>query len=233
MSEKGKFTIARYVSHGERFEIVVYPDEALKFKEGKMKDITKVLVYDMVYRDSKKGLRASEDELRRVFGTIDIHRVAEKILKDGELLLTAEQRRKMIEEKRKQVIMFISRNCIDPRTNTPIPPTRIENAMNEAKVSIDPFKSVEEQAMEIVKALRRIIPIKVAKALMAVKIPAQYVGKAYNVLYKMGEIKRESWLPDGTWIAELEIPAGLQPVLIEKVNSLTKGEGEVRLLKSI
>jgi len=36
---------------------------------------------------------------------------------------------------------------------------RIENAMDEAKIHVDAFKSTEEQVTEIVKAIKKIIPI--------------------------------------------------------------------------
>ncbi|RLF23301.1 MAG: ribosome assembly factor SBDS [Thermoprotei archaeon] len=228
--ERGKYVIARYSSHGERFEIIVEPEAAWRFREGKEKDLRKVLVYDVIYKDAKKGLRASEETLMKVFGTTDPYKVAEQILRKGEIQLTAEQRRRMIEAKRRQIIEFISRNCIDPRTGHPHPPSRIESALEEAKVGIDPFKPAEEQAMNIIKALQRILPIKIARALIAVKIPAAYVGRAYGVLSRMGTITRQAWLPDGSWMAELEIPAGMRPILIEKVNQLTKGEGEIRIL---
>ncbi len=230
MSEKWKYVIARYESRGEHFEIIVYPEEAWRFREGREKDVRKVLVYDVIYKDAKKGLRASEEALMKVFGTTDVYKVAEIILKNGEIQLTTEQRRKLIEAKRRQIINFIARNCVDPRTGLPHPPSRIESAMKEAGVRIDPFRDPEEQAQEVIKALRRILPLKVAKALVVVKIPAAYVGKAYGVLIRIGDVKREAWLPDGSWIAEIEIPAGLQPTLIEKVNSLTRGEGQVKLL---
>ena len=49
----------------------------------------------------------------------------------------------MQEDKRKQVISTIAREGINPQNGLPHPATRIENAMNEAKVKIDPFKSVD------------------------------------------------------------------------------------------
>jgi len=230
--ESGKYVIARYESHGERFEIIVYPEEAWRYREGREKDVRKVLVYETIYKDAKKGLRASEESMIKVFNTEDIYKIADIILKHGEIQLTAEQRKKMIEAKKRQIINFIVRNCVDPRTGAPHTPTRIESAMEEAGVRIDPFKNPEEQAQDVIKALRRILPLKIAKAIVAIKIPPAYVGKAYGILSRIGNIKREAWLPDGSWIAEIEIPAGLQPTLIEKVSELTHGTGQVKIISS-
>ena len=59
----------------------------------------------------------------------------------------------MVEDKRKQVIDYICHQAVDPKTNLPHPPMRIENAMEQIRYPIDPYKSVEEQARDIIKLL--------------------------------------------------------------------------------
>ena len=225
-----KYVIARYSAKGHTFEILVNPDLALKVKEGKDVNIDELLVGDYVYKDARRGLKASPEALRSVFGTDDIRKVAIEIVKRGEIHLTAEQRRRIIEEKKRQVINLIAKNAIDPKTKLPIPPKRIENAMEQARVSIDPFKPAEAQLEEIVSKLARVIPIKIAKAYLAVKIPPQYSGRAYRVVAGFGEIKKQNWLSDGSWSVEVEIPAGMQKEFIDKINELTHGTAEVKVL---
>jgi len=132
--------------------------------------------------------------------------------------------------KKRQIIDFIARNCVDPRSNLPHPPIRIENALNEAKVSINPFEDAEVQAIEVIKALRAILPLKVAKASLEIKVPAVHAGKVYSLVSKTGNVKRSEWLSDGSWRGEVEIPAGLLPSLIDKLNTLSKGEVQVKTL---
>jgi len=225
-----EYVVARLEIKGHKFEVLVVPDLALKVKEGKNVDMREVLVGEIVYKDARKGLKASEELIKKIFGTTDPYTVAKEIIKRGELQLTAEQRRRMIEQKKKQIIAFISRNAIDPKTGLPHPPSRIEKAMEEAKVGVDPYKDVESQALQIVKAISRILPIKIAKALMQVKIPPKYSGKAYSQLQRLGEVKKTQWLSDGSLYAEIEIPAGLQQEFIDKINAITKGEAEVKVL---
>ncbi len=224
-------SIARLYIKGERFEILVNPDLALDYRSGKPVSLDNVLITDTIYKDAKKGERASITTLQKIFGTTDSKVIADIILKKGEVPLTAEQKNKLIEEKRKQIINFISRNCIDPRTNAPIPPTRVELALEEAKFHIDPFKDPEQQAMDALKALKSIIPIKMAKAVLGVRIPAMYAGKAYNQVSKLGTVLKSSWQTDGSWVGEIEIPAGMQDSFIARLNELTKGSGEVKILK--
>ncbi len=105
-----KFTTARLSRGQDRFEILVKPQPALDYKLGKPIPISQVLMIEEVYSDSGKGTRASEEKLQKNFGTTDAAKVAEEIMRAGELQLTTEQRRQLIDEKRRQIISIISRN---------------------------------------------------------------------------------------------------------------------------
>ncbi len=229
MSEK--YTIARINICGENFEILVKPDEAYAYRTGKKIQLSDVLVADTVFSDANKGMKASEEKLRKAFGTVNISEIADIILKRGTLQLTAEQRRRMIEEKKNRIITFISRNCVDPKTKLPHPPLRIEQAMKQIHYPIDPFKSVEEQAREIIKLLRPILPLSMEEIEVTVKIPSQYVGKAYGIVRGFGSVKEEKWLPDGSWKATLKMPAGLYGSFLEKVGEATKGSLEAKVIE--
>jgi ribosome maturation protein SDO1 len=214
----------------EHFEVLVKPQKALDYRMGKTAAITEVLAAETIFSDANKGTKASEENLRKAFGTTDSLKIAETILTKGTLQLTTEQRRKMIEDKRKQIVDFISRQSVDPKTNLPHPPTRIENAMEQIRYSLDPFKPVEEQAKEIIKALRIILPLKMEQVSLSVSIPATYSAKAYGSIKGFGTIKREEWRPDGSWYGILEMPAGSYAPFLEKLGEITKGTGEAKIV---
>ncbi|CCC81471.1 ribosome assembly factor SBDS [Thermoproteus tenax] len=228
-----KVAIAKLDRGGEHFEILIDPDAALELKTGKSIGLDKVLVHEEIYKDARKGLRASEQSLKKVFGTTDVRKIAEIIIKEGEIPITAEQRRRMIEEKRKQIVEWISRNCIDVRTKTPVPPQRVENALEQVRAAIDPFKPVEEQIQHILKDLQRVLPIKVATVRIALSIPAAYVQKVRGLMSKSAKVVNERFRSDGSWEATVEAPAGLQDMLIGRVNDITHGEGDVKILEII
>ncbi len=229
---KRNYVIARYEKDGYVFEILVDPDAALDMRLGKSIGIDKVLITDTIYKDARKGLRASEESLMRVFKTTDPRKVAEFIVKNGELPLTADQRKRLIEQKRKQIIDWISRNCIDTRTRTPVPPQRVETAMQQVDVAIDPFKPIEEQVNAIIKALQKILPLKVAVSVLEVRAPAEYAHKVRGTLSRMGRVVKERFEGDGSLVMQLEVPAGLQDTIIAKVNELTHGSGDVKLMST-
>jgi len=223
--------IARYERKGMHFEILVDPHAAEKVIEGQPVNIVENLAIDTIFKDARKGEKASEEAIREVFGTLDIGEIAIKIIKEGEIQLTVKQRREMQERKKKAIIDWIARSSMDPRTKLPHPRERIELAMEEAKVHIDPFKPVEEQVKKILDAIRPILPISIENVKVEIKIPAQYSGRAYGEIVKMVKMLKEEWLSDGSFKCIVEIPAGLQTELYDMLNKITKGEVITRLLK--
>ena len=225
-----KAIVARY-KHGKRtFEILVDPEEAYLIRSGAKQEIEDALAVDEIFFDASKGDKATEEDLMSVFSTTDVGEIARKIVKAGELQLTAEQRKKKVEEKKKMVVDRIARISINPQTNAPHPPTRIEIAMHEAKVHIDPFKSVDELVTETVKALRAIIPIRIEEKEIAIKIPAAYTGHVYE-LKRNFEVLQEEWQKDGSFIALVKVPAGMKDELFSFLNRITRGEAQTKIVK--
>ena len=223
--------IAKLKTQGHNFEILVDCDGALAFKSGKDIDIRSILAAQKIFSDAKKGLDAPENAMKAIFGTQDPLEVAKTIIKKGEIPLTTEYKEKLREEKRKQIISIIHVNAVDPQTHLPHPPQRIENAIAEAKVHIDEFQDVHKQVQEIIKKIRPILPIKFEVKEIAVKIPAEHAAKSYAAVKQFGRMLREDWQTDGSWVAVIEMPGGLENDFYDKINKLTHGNIEAKVLK--
>jgi ribosome maturation protein SDO1 len=224
-------TVVRYSFEGEKFEILVKPDPALDYKLGKKKDVSAVLVSDEIYTDSGKGTKPGNEKLLKAFKTEDKTEIAQIILQKGDLNLTTDQRRKMIDEKKKQIVQFIVKTYVDPKSHLPHPPIRVEQAMKDARVSVDPQKSVDEQMQDIVEKLRSIIALKSENLQLEIIVPAQYASQSYAVLKSVGSLKNEEWQNNGSLKAILEIPAAARPNVIDKLGSITKGSASVEVIK--
>jgi len=222
--------IARFESHGHKFEVLVDPDMALNFRKGEQVNFNEMLAIDTVFKDSAKGEEAGEGALEEVFKSTEIETVVKKIILDGEVQLTTDQRKRMKEERIKEVIDIISKNAVNPQNNAPHPPKRIENALEEAKINIQAEKSAEEQVPEILEEIKKLIPISFEKLSIAVKIPAEFAGKASNTLRSF-TLKKEEWQNDGSLIAVVEIPAGLKQDLFNELNHITHGDIETKILE--
>lgn len=227
--EKPHFSLARFKAGGENFEVVVDPDKAIAFRAGQG-DVRGVLLYDRVFSDAKKGLAASEHIMRNVFMTIDHFEVARQIIQKGEIQLTAEYRDKLREAKRKAIVDIIHRTAVDPKTGYPHPSSRIEAAMAEAKVRVDEHVKAEGQIHDIVKKLMPVLPIKFEVRRVEFRIPAQFAARAYPVLKSFGSLQKDSWQDDGSLVAVVEVPAGMQQDLFSELNRLTHGDVESKIV---
>ncbi len=223
--------IARLRKGEEHFEILVDPRAAERLIEGKEVDVLSSLAIDAIFKDSKKGTHASQESLEKVFGTDDVETIVKEIILNGDIQLTTEQRHEMQEQKRKRIVDIIVKNSMDPQTKMPHPRRRIELAIEEAGVHIDPFKPVDDQVKLVVEALRPIVPIAMEQVKISVKISSQYIGKAYGIARNFGVLEREDWQSDGSWVGIIRIPAGMQTDFYDKLNDVTKGNVETRILK--
>ena len=224
-----------YIPHGRIFDevygIIRFSASGNAPKLGKISEISKILVSDEIYTDSSKGNRATNVKLTQVFKTQDSMEIAKIIMKKGELNLTTEQRKKMTAEKKKQIVTFISKTYVDPKTHLPHPPLRIEQAMTDGRVSIDPFKNADDQINDIVEKLRSIIPLKTENLVLEISVPAQFVAQSYTVLKSTGTLKKEDWQPNGSLKAILEIPAAARPNVIDRLGAITKGTAFVEVIQ--
>ncbi|MFX1311111.1 MAG: ribosome assembly factor SBDS [Promethearchaeota archaeon] len=254
----GEFIIGRIEKSGRSFEMLMDPEKAWeakklireeinkRFNEGKEKsrlsideitnnnkiDLELIFESYMVFEDLRRGKKATDGDMETVFGTTDGKKIAANILLEGEIQWTKAQREEERNKKLKQIINIISKNAINPQNKKPHPYQRIEKAIEEANIKIDLMKSAEEQVDDIVKSIRAIIPIRMEQVEMAIKIPSAFTAKGYNIVAQYSQIKKEEWQSDGSWVSIINLPAGLQLELIDKLNKLTHGRVQTKLLKT-
>jgi ribosome maturation protein SDO1 len=179
-----------------------------------------------VFKDADKGKRASPDELEREFSTRQIMEAAEEIFEKGDMQLTTDQKKEMREDKHKQIVQMIARRAQDPKTGNPHPPQRVENALEEAGFNADAMKDVEGQFDEAIDAIRPIIPVSLDEKEVAIKIPNDKAGKAYDKIQQTAEVLEEQWGKE-YFFAKIKVPAGVLTELMEEIQEITGGESEV------
>jgi ribosome maturation protein SDO1 len=224
---------AQLESHGERFEVLVDPDAALAIKRGEFEgDLEEVIAAEDVFENASRGDRPPENALEEVFGTTEPLEIIPDVIEQGEIQITAEQRREMQEQKRKDLINRITRNAVNPQMDdAPHPPERIESALEETDFRIDPMEPVESQVDEALDKLRPVIPIRFDTVTVAVQLPPDCAGSGQAKLREFGDLESEEWQPDGSWIGVLEFPAGMQNDFYNQVNEVSSGEAETRIVR--
>ncbi|MDW0134266.1 MAG: ribosome assembly factor SBDS [Nitrososphaeraceae archaeon] len=222
-----KSTIVRLSSGNEKFEILVKPDPALEYKLGKKMDISNIMISDEIYSDASKGTKSSTEKLMKAFKTTDQFEIAKQIMAKGDLNLNTDQRRKMIEEKKRQIVEYINKNFVDPKTHMPHPISRISTVLDDARVAIDPFKRLDDQIKNIIEPLRKLLPLKSEILELTVTVPAQFSGQSFSVFKSIGDIKSEQWLSDGSLQVVLNLNAGMKSSFLDRIGTATKGSAQV------
>ena len=222
-----KSTIVRLSAGNEKFEILVKPDPALEYKLGKKMDISNIMISDEIYSDASKGTKSSTEKLMKAFKTTDQFEIAKQIMAKGDLNLNTDQRRKMIEEKKRQIVEYINKNFVDPKTHMPHPISRISTVLDDARVAIDPFKRLDDQIKNIIEPLRKLLPLKSEILELTVTVPAQFSGQSFSVFTSIGDIKSEQCLSDGSLQVVLNLNAGMKSSFLDRIGTATKGSAQV------
>ncbi|MEF8780465.1 MAG: ribosome assembly factor SBDS [Haloferacaceae archaeon] len=224
---------ARLESHGARFEVLVDPDAALAIKRGEFEgDLEDVIAAEDVFEDASRGDRPAESDLETVFETTDPLEIIPEVIRRGEIQITADQRREMQEQKRKSLINTITRNAVNPQMDdAPHPPERIERALEEAGFRVDPMEPIESQVDDALEALRPVIPIRFEEITVAVQLPPEHAGSGQAKVREFGDLEREEWQNDGSWVGVVTFPAGLQNDFYDLVNEVSSGEAETQVVK--
>jgi len=209
------------------FEILVEPEPAKKARfEGESFDMPRLLFVQEIFKDIDQGEKASPKELEAEFGTKQIMDAAEEIFEKGNMQLTTDQKKKMREDKHKQIVNMIARRAQDPKTGNPHPPQRVENALEEAGFNADAMVDVEEQFDEAIDSIKPIIPVSLDEKTVAIKIPSGKAGKAYDKIQQTAEVLEEQW-GNEYFFAKIKVPAGILTELMEDIQEMTEGESEV------
>lgn len=232
MVDIDRAVIARLKKEGRHFEILVDCDGALELKKGKNVSLSDVLATEEIYFDVKKGEKASSADIKAAFDTEDVHVVAAKIIKEGDIQLTSKHRDEEKEAKLKKLIGIIHANAVDSKTGYPHPAVRIETALKESKFRLDDNRPAEDQVEDAVKELRSIIPIKIERKEVEVTIPPAFAGQAKGIVHKH-KVKKESWLDDGSYYSVIEIPSGILDEFFDELNKISRGQVESKILKII
>lgn len=212
----------------KEFEILVEPDLAKEVKlEGADHEIQRLLFVQEIFEDAGNGKRASADDLEDEFGTRQMMDAAEEIFEKGDMQLTTEQKKGMRKEKWKQLVDMIARRAQDPKTGNPHPPKRVENALEEAGINVTWNSDLEEKFDDAIDALRPIIPISLDEKTVAIQIPVDNTGKAYDRIQQVADVKEENW-GNEYFRCKIEMPAGALSNLVDELQEITGGQTEMR-----
>ena len=220
--------LARWEYGGKRYEILVDPDLVDAFRQNPSSvNMDDFLATDEVWHDARGGDRPTEEAIESTFGTQEIDEIAAIILEKGNIQLTTNQRKEMVEQKRQLIIQEIHSTAIDPKAKSPHPKTRIELALEESRFSVDPFKRLDVQVKDAINTLKSLIPLSFEPVRIAFRISGSGYGKTSKFLRPY--LDKAEWLSNGDWACIIQCPPGMAGNLIGKVKSVDS-DSEVKEL---
>jgi len=220
--------VVRY-KHGKiNFEVACKVGTVLKYRKAQL-GFEDVLYSEEIWKDLKKGDRPSLEELMASFNTDDVKAIAKLIVDKGELQLNETERKEILEKKRNEIINYIHKYYIDPKTKTMIPVTRIDSALTEIKVRIDADQPVERQIQEIIKKLPGVLTIKRAEITGLITTTNQFSGQVAGVLKKFNvTIQGTNYTSDNCEYSVAMVPGDYDKILSE-LNNTTKGSYDFKV----
>lgn len=217
--EKSDINVVRYKKDGRFFEVAVDPDRVFPYREGNC-TLYEVLRSYRVFHKATEGREVFESSLEEVFNTTDKDEVIDVILRKGDVQLSPKKREELQRKKVEKLLDILTRNAVDPRTNTPHPRNRLEKILKN-NVNIDEQRKAEDQVKKVVKQVKKHVPIDIETKEVTITTTAEDAYKIRNVLDSYGEIQEETWTD--LFKADIKVPAGLYPEMIEKLNGATQG----------
>mmetsp|Transcript_53470 Transcript_53470/g.85444 ORF Transcript_53470/g.85444 Transcript_53470/m.85444 type:complete len:307 (+) Transcript_53470:66-986(+) len=234
MAAKGKGKqpaqqLVKFTQGKHKFEVIAKQGAVLAYRDGKL-NFTDVLMIDQVFTNSTKGDIANPGELQEVFGTEDVVKCCEEIVKRGQLQYTAQERKQFVDEKMNEIVYYINKNYVDPKTKLPHPADRISNCMKECHIRVDPNKETRRQAEDAVTKMRGKLMFAKAVALRAkLTIKHQYVGNAMNIVQQIATVQHEEWTGDGC-IFTIELSKADMNALTVALAKPTNGDYDMTFL---
>ncbi|CAM9799363.1 unnamed protein product, partial [Laminaria digitata] len=155
--------VVRLHKTGKRFEIACYRNKVVNWRNRVETDIDEVLQIESVFENVSKGILSKNKDLKKAFGTENQLEACKIILDKGEMQVSDKERQVALESVFRDVATIVSEKCVNPASNRPYTVSMIEKAMRDVHFSAHPTRSAKQQALEVIKKLKEVMPIDRAK----------------------------------------------------------------------
>lgn len=221
----------KYKKAKANFEVLVDFDKLNEFKKNQEKvSVFDVLADDKVFKDQKKGELASENELETHFNTNNQEQILKTILLEGECQIPTAYKNKLREEKKKQVVNYISENATNPQTRGKYVNTMIQSEIDKLRFNYEINKDYIPQANEVLKLLKKVMPIAITKSKIQMRIPGMHCGNFYGQFRQLGKTTNEKFDDNGNLCLEMEVSDSVVDRVIEEIKRKSNNEAEYVVL---
>lgn len=186
--------VVKYKKGGKSFEILCHGGTVEPFRNGKCQ-IDQCLIAEEIFSNASKFQKVKSSDLKKTFGTDDKMECIQMILSEGTFSLTKNELNEKIKQKRGEIINHINKYYHDSTKNPPIPHpvSRIEQALEQMKIKIDPHETTQNQLKLILKRLPDFLRVKpVGDPLLDKEMTRAKLGKMVVDKQKKNKDKRRT-----------------------------------------
>lgn len=189
--------VVRLHKTGKRFEIACYRNKVVNWRNRVETDLDEVLQIESVFENVSKGVLANNVDLKKAFGTDNQVEICKIILDKGEMQVSDKERQVALESVFRDVATIVSEKCVNPASNRPYTVSMIEKAMKDVHFSAHPTRSNKQQALEVIKRLKEVMPIDRAKMKLRVTTTEGDASPLKQALGELGVENYEKTVADG------------------------------------
>ena len=216
-------------------EVLGKPGNVMKYRSGKL-GFDKVLLTDEVFTDAKKGKKASLTEVKVLIYSYNEEHTGAKpteikcmgdaarfIVDHGDVCLTTAERAQAVRARRAEVVEYIHKYFIDPKTKKTHPIARIDTALDNIKLRVDADTPLDRIVSDALKLLPDVLPLKKVLINATITIPHVHVGAVQAVVSKRVTIERQQYNADGCTMTVSLCPGDYESVL-KTLERIGKGD---------
>ncbi len=141
-------SIVRLKKGGKRFEIACYKNKVREWRTGVETDLDEVVQIENVFVNVSKGQAAPSEDLQKAFGTTEVPKIIQEILKKGELQVGEKERQHELSNTWKDIATQVAEKCVDPGSQRPYTVGMIEKAMHDVHYSVKTGRSAKQQVSQ-------------------------------------------------------------------------------------
>jgi rRNA metabolism SBDS family protein len=216
----------RYKKGKHSFEILTKQGSVRQFLTGKL-GWDKVLSADVIFTNSKKGDIAKKQDLITVFGTDDVNKCAEIMVRQGDAQVSASERKEDISVHRRQILEYLHKTYTD-QAGLPHPLVRLETILEEAKIRIDPAVSVHKHCEDVIKRMIGKIVFKRNASDYTITVPKEHVKTCRDVVCKYCPVGRKEIREAGSTTWKVSITSSDFDNFLLEMNKITGGDFTVK-----
>jgi len=214
----------------KHFEILAKNGAAGKFKEGKI-SAEDAIEIEQVFYDAKKMTKASDADLKGMFGTSDQLECCTKILEKGDYSLSTSERKEKMDQKTEEIMKELILNYRLASSKTPPIREQLEVAFKEAKIKIDTEKPTKNQIADILPKLQPICALEIVETDYVIRFNCKY-GSVLSIIKKYAEVKSTKKDAADFFVCDVGIPPSKYDELIRAIQKPTEGDFEIDTIGS-